>query len=155
MEYGEKVFRHGRILGVEETGTSQNTFPPFGRRMIQKFHSSGRNFTATFGLDLSRSNAWPPHARWGVSLRIVSTDSPCSHWQSFSGNKMTMGDLKPRGEDRRVTQCFYQMFYYPNAGSFGYKASNFFNHSSNRLHSCLMTSKPISIAASEPCIGLS
>ncbi len=52
MEYGEKVFRHGRILGVEETGTSQNTFPPFGRRMIQKFHFSGRKFTATFGLDL-------------------------------------------------------------------------------------------------------
>jgi len=51
MEHGEEVFRHGRILGVEETGTSQNTLSPFGRRMIDEFHFSGRKFTATFGLD--------------------------------------------------------------------------------------------------------
>ena len=43
--------RKPRILGVEKTGTSQNTFPPFGRRMIQKFHFSGRQFTALLGLD--------------------------------------------------------------------------------------------------------
>jgi hypothetical protein len=37
---------------MEEAGTSQNAFPPFGRRMIDEFHFSGREFTATFGLDL-------------------------------------------------------------------------------------------------------
>ena len=52
MEHGKEVFRHGRILGVEETGTFQNALSSFGRRMIHPFHFSGRQFTATFGLDL-------------------------------------------------------------------------------------------------------
>ncbi len=38
---------------MEEAGTSQNPFPPFGRRMIDEFHFSGRKFTAIFGLDLT------------------------------------------------------------------------------------------------------
>ncbi len=36
---------------MEEAGTSQNPFPPFGRRMIDEFHFSGRKFTAYLGLD--------------------------------------------------------------------------------------------------------
>ncbi len=54
MEHGEEVFRHGRILGMEEAGTSQNPFPPVGRRMIDEFPFSGRKFTATLGLDQIR-----------------------------------------------------------------------------------------------------
>ena len=54
MEHGKEVFRHGRILGVEETGTFQNALASFGRRMIHLFHFSGRQFTATFGLDRLR-----------------------------------------------------------------------------------------------------
>jgi hypothetical protein len=36
---------------MEEAGTSQNPFSPFGRRMIDEFHFSGRKFTAYLGLD--------------------------------------------------------------------------------------------------------
>jgi hypothetical protein len=38
---------------MEEAGTSQNPFSPFGRRMIDEFHFSGRKFTAYLGLDRS------------------------------------------------------------------------------------------------------
>ena len=54
MEHGEEVFRHGRILGVEETGTSQNALFPFGRRLMQHDHFLGGKITATFRLDLMR-----------------------------------------------------------------------------------------------------
>ena len=56
MEHGKEVFRHGRILRVEETGTFQNALSSFGGRMIQKFHFSGRQFTALLGLDHESGN---------------------------------------------------------------------------------------------------
>ena len=42
MEHGEEVFRHDRILGVEDTGTSQNAFPPVGRRIMLHDLFSGK-----------------------------------------------------------------------------------------------------------------
>ncbi len=64
MEHGEEILRYDRISGMEEAGTSQNAFPPFGRRMIHESLFAGRKFTAHLGLDLQKFTPRSSKSLW-------------------------------------------------------------------------------------------